>query len=164
MKLICGFLGRPDRLEMARWALIGEFGAVDFESAPRPFDRTDYYEKEMGSGLSRVWISFRRLVHPEELANAKAVTNRLEMRFSGPGGKRTVNLDPGLLDESKLILASTKNHAHRIYLSHGIYAEVTMVYRDGAWRDLPWTYPDYRDNRHVFDEIRGILRGQRRET
>jgi hypothetical protein len=163
MKLICGLLGRETGFEKARQSLVAEFGSIDYESPFVSFDQTDYYAREMGADLSRAWVSFERLVHPGELSEVKLITNRLEMEFSGPEGHRTVNLDPGLLDESKLILASTKNYSHRIYLAQGIYAEVTLVYRQGAFRDLAWTYPDYRENVRVFEEIRGILREQRGE-
>lgn len=163
MKLVCGILGRDERLPAAKEALAAEFGPVDYESPPFPFEHTDYYAKEMGVGLSRAWLSFEPLFHPGELPEAKLATNGLEMEFSGPEGHRTVNLDPGLLDESKLILASTKNYAHRIYVGQGIYAEVTLIYRHGSFQDLPWTYADYREHRQVFEEIRSILRRQRKE-
>lgn len=163
MKLICGILGRPERFPAARQALVREFGPVDYESPLFPFEHTAYYTREMGPGLSRSWVSFARLLHPGELAEVKLAANRLEMELSGPEGRRTVNLDPGLLDESKLVLASTKNYAHRVYLAQGIYAEVTLVYRHGGFQDLPWTYADYREHKGVFEEIRGILHRRRKE-
>ena len=56
-----------------------------------------------------------------------------------------MNLDPGLLELGKLILATTKDQAHRIYLRDGIFAEVTLRYHAGAWQPWPWTYADYRE-------------------
>ncbi len=59
--------------------------------------------------------------------------------------RRRVNLDPGYLIASKLVLATTKDFAHRIYLGQGIYGEVTLNYRRGqGWQPHPWTYADYR--------------------
>jgi hypothetical protein len=162
MKLVCGLLGAAHRFPRAQEGLIAEFGSIDYRSTVIPFVHTTYYEKEMGSGLSRTWVSFERLIDPGELPEVKLTTNRLEMELSGSGGRRTVNLDPGLLDESKLVLASTKNYAHRIYLAQGIYAEVTLIYRHGRFHELPWTYADYRENTQVFDEIRKLLRGVRK--
>ncbi len=68
--------------------------------------------------------------------------------------------------QGKLILASTKNHAHRIYLSNGIYAELTLQYRDKRWQKLPWTYPDYcQDEYHeFFKDCRDYLRNRLRQT
>jgi hypothetical protein len=61
-------------------------------------------------------------------------------------------------------LASTKDHAHRIYLNDGIYAEVTLAYRRGGWQAFPWTYPDYRrhDFQEFFTRCRESLRIERR--
>lgn len=58
--------------------------------------------------------------------------------------KRWVNIDPGYMSMTKLVLASTKNREHRLYLRDGIYAEVTLAFRDQAWRAMPWTYADYQ--------------------
>ena len=55
-----------------------------------------------------------------------------------------MNLDPGYITPAKLVLASTKDHAHRLYLADGIYAEVTLAFRGKQWQPLEWTYPDYR--------------------
>ena len=74
----------------------------------------------------------------------KLITNFIESDLS-TGGARRVNLDPGYMDAARVVLASTKDHAHRILLGKGIYGEVTLLYRDGAFRPLPWTYPDYRE-------------------
>src|SRR5262249_42219216 len=77
--------------------------------------------------------------------------NRMETEAARSGRfpqVRPINVDPGYLTLSKLVLASTKDHAHRIHLGRGIHAEVTLAYRDGAWRAQPWTYPDFRSERY----------------
>ena len=33
-----------------------------------------------------------------------------------------------------------------IYLRDGIFAEVTLFFRDGEFRPWPWTYADYRED------------------
>ena len=72
---------------------------------------------------------------------------------------RPLNLDPGYITPAKLVLASTKDHAHRIYLRDGIYAEVTLSFRGRKWQPLEWTYPDYRrdDYQRFFTECREWL-------
>jgi hypothetical protein len=164
MKLVCGILSRQDNLEAARERLRTHFGQIESEFPPIPFTYTDYYREEMGEGLFRSWVSFSGFVEPDFLPKAKIMTHRIEEEFARPDGTRKVNLDPGLMDEAKLILASTKNFAHRIYLGHGIYAEVTLIYRQGSFQSLPWTYPDYGDHREFFNEVRRRLKDERKKT
>ena len=105
-------------------------------------------------------MAFRDLVPPDILAEAKRHTNKVESRLARDTGERRINLDPGTVAHANLILASTKNFSHRVYLRDGIYAEVTMIYRAGQFQELPWTYPDYKNHRQVFGEIRRIYRDQ----
>lgn len=145
VKLIMGMISAHGELfEQACQQLVGRWGPVDISSSVFAFDLTDYYNAEMGTGLLRKFVSFQSLVDPQCLAACKLFTNQLETSFA-QRGQRRVNLDPGYLNECQLVLASTKNYAHRIYLGEGIYAELTLQYkRKGGWQDLPWTYPDYR--------------------
>lgn len=122
--------------------LMERFGEADYIGPCREFSYTDYYEQEMGPGLRRRFVSFAKLVPPDALPEVKLWTNDLERRFS-IGEARRINIDPGYLAESHLILATGKGFAHRPYLRDGIYADLTLIYRDGSFRPLPWTYPDY---------------------
>ncbi len=142
--------------------LVRLFGPMDFVTQPEPFSYTSYYEKEMGGGLLRVYGSFESLVDPETLPEIKWITNEMEER-TAVNGCRRVNIDPGLLSEERLVLATGKNYTHRIYLRKGIYADLTLIFRNGAYRALPWTYPDYADprTRYWFGLMRGILLVQR---
>lgn len=126
----------------AMTALCQEYGRTDFISAPLGFTYTDYYEKEFGVGLIRRFVSFEELVRPESLPDVKVWTNALEKRLS-VGGRRGVNIDPGYLAKAHLILATGKGYTHRPYLREGIYADLTLMYRDKGFHPLPWTYPDY---------------------
>jgi hypothetical protein len=139
------------------------FGPLRAATAPAAFDFTDYYEPEMGPALTRWYCAFRALVSPGELAAIKLRTNALE-QASMEHGRRTLNLDPGLLTPHSLILASCKNFSHRVYLRDGIYAEVTLLVRGGHLDELPWTYPDYRQAtvRVFFDEQRATFLHERR--
>lgn len=166
VKLICGMLARSETLlARAAAALVETYGPADVGSEIWPFDFTDYYAPQMGAGLKRQFIAFQRLIDPGELASIKIFTNDLEERFAaGADVDRPVNLDPGYLTPARLILASCKDFAHRIYIGRGIYAEVTLQYR-GGWQKLDWTFPDYASQRYAafMDEARNQLMSQLRE-
>jgi hypothetical protein len=154
--IVSAFAPSDELLREAKEALEAEWGAVDFESELLPFDHTPYYEREFGSNLvRRVW-SFSALVDPGDLAAIKLRTNELERRWLSAEADRQVNLDSGYVSMAKLVLATTKNHGHRVYVGEGIYAEVTLQYRDGAFRPWPWTYPDYATRLYcaLFEGIR----------
>ena len=159
--LITGLLaGSQPLLEQTAHALELEFGPVAERSPLLPFDFTDYYEPEMGPRLIRQWLGFEHTIDPAALARIKLTTNRIETRLA-EAGRRRVNIDPGLLSLHNLVLASTKDHAHRIYLDHGIHAETTLTYRADKWNPLDWTYADYRtETCHRFlDRCRKLLAG-----
>jgi hypothetical protein len=136
-------------------------GPIDVESETLDFDYTSYYEKEMGPGLKRRFLGFGRLVAPEALVEMKLFTNDLERALSEEG-RRPVNLDPGYLTAARVVLASTKDYAHRIYLGRGIYGEITLLYQDRGFQALPWTYPDYRSPSYheFFRRLRRIYLAQ----
>jgi Domain of unknown function (DUF4416) len=141
----------PERIARVLVELAERYGPMDFVSAVLPFDYTDYYYAEMGMPLWRRFASFVSLVSQGDLVRIKEETNELEGRMS-EGGRRSVNIDPGYLVAERLVLATGKNCAHRIYLDHGIYADLTLVFQQKTYRPLPWTYPDYGDER-----VRGWL-------
>jgi hypothetical protein len=144
-KLVVGLLSADRKLlAQAQSALAEGFGTVTVKSPEIPFNFTDYYEKEMGPNLIRLWVGFHGLVDPEQLADFKSTTRQLEKRFLGPNGRRRVNLDPGLLSLHNLVLASTKGYAHRIFLRGGVYADLTLLFQSGKFQPLAWTYPDYQ--------------------
>jgi len=114
----------------------------------------------MGKELIRQWVSFSQLIKEDEIKDIKLKTIQLEKLLANKDGRRNVNIDPGYVSLSKLVLASTKNYAHRIYLGDGIFAEITLIYRKGMFRPLEWTYPDYRQNTKFFEEVRSELRSK----
>lgn len=121
-----------------------QFGAIEMRSALFPFTQTTYYNREMGAALSRVYVTFEGLINMADLIVMKHTTNRLEAEWAATSGGRRVNLDPGYLDLAKVVLASTKDHAHRLYLGAGVYAEITLRYWRKQFQAWDWTYPDYR--------------------
>ncbi len=161
-KLVMAVLiSRPEKQQELLGVLSDTWGATDLCSGTMPFTWTDYYDREMGRGIQRFFVSFRRLVDPAQIAEIKLQTNRIEERFR-EGQARKVNIDPGLLCLSRFVLVTTKESAHRIPLAGGIYAEVTLLYHKGSFRPLEWTYPDYRspDYLAILNEIRSLYRTQ----
>ena len=150
VNLIAGVLTSiPELLEQIDKTLEKHFGSIDFRSDVLPFTFTDYYNEEMGKGILRQFYSFEKLIMPDELASIKVQTNHIEDSITASGKypvKRPINIDPGYLNESRLILVSTKDFSHRIYLRDGIYAEVTLNYRGGRYESFPWTFPDYKSS------------------
>ncbi len=167
VKLIVGLLaGRETWLDAGRAALVERFGPTDVESEVMAFDFTDYYRKAMGGDLKRQFVAFERLIGPDELAAIKLATNAMEAALAARLGEvpRPVNLDPGYVTPAKLVLASAKDFAHRIYLTGGIYAEVTLRVVRGRWESAPWTFPDYAGGRYdrFLTMARERLKAQRR--
>ncbi|HHT9107917.1 MAG TPA: DUF4416 family protein, partial [Candidatus Wunengus sp. YC64] len=137
VNLIAGVLTSiPELLEQIDKILEKHFGLIDLRSDVLPFTFTDYYNEEMGKGILRQFYSFEKLIMPDELAAIKVQTNLLEESITTSkkySVERPINIDPGYINESRLILASTKDFSHRIYLRDGIYAEVTLNYRGGRY-------------------------------
>lgn len=129
-------------LEKTKKALEFQYGMIDLESPPFAFDHTQYYEKEMGPNLMKQLFSFQKLDKREKLIEIRLFSLQLEKKFS-KGNRRQVNIDPGYLELSKLVVSSTKNFDHRIYLGQGVYGDVQLRYRKGEFVTNEWTYPDY---------------------
>lgn len=166
VKLFIGMLSPDiDLFDISAEILRKEYGPIDYQSAVVPWDETDYYRDEMGAGIVRKFIFFDRLRDPGDLPEIKLFTNRLEKDFAVRAGdtvRRRINLDPGYVTEAKVVLATTKDFAHRIYIGSTIYAEITLKYsiRDRGFIALDHTYPDYRTDayRRVFNQARELLR------
>ena len=159
---VCRFAGllasNEEQLAAARFELAQWYGKIDDVSAVIPFSFTQYYDEEMGPGLLRQWVRFEALFNPEHLAKCKLETNMAETllakQFGSAGGtsggtpmprvSRPINIDPGYVHRYKVILATTKDHSHRVYISEGIYGEVTLHWHQNRWTPWPWTYADYQ--------------------
>jgi hypothetical protein len=154
VKLFIGILtSAPEILPKAEERLAARFGMVDLRSALFPFDWTHYYDRTMGTPIHRCFFGFAELIDPSTIAAIKIQTNEIEETFAEDyrTPPRPINLDPGYLEQSKIVLASTKNFYHRIPISQGIYAEVTLHFEKGEWRSFPWTFPDFKsDCYHPF--------------
>ena len=163
VKLFVGMLSQDAALfEELKNRLQDIYGPVDLEGPVWSWEHTKYYEKEMGAGLKRQFIFFERLINPGEIAEIKLRTDELERLYLSEQGGRRINLDPGYLDTAKVVLASTKDFSHRIYLDKGIYAEVTLMYSGNSYQTLPFTFPDYRTEEYLelFKKARGVYKRQ----
>ena len=166
VKAVIGVLtAEPCLLSTVYTELIQCLGPIDFTSELLPFISTAYYEAEMGPEIQRQFISFERLIDAGTLAEIKLFTNTVEQNFATKNLEREtrrVNLDAGYLCLAKLVLASTKDHAHRIYLCDGIYAEITLRFYHKTFQPWEWSYPDYRLPTYIaiFNRIREVYRKQ----
>jgi hypothetical protein len=123
--------------------LTAAYGEVGGRFGPIEFSWSRYYEEEMGEGLLKYYLIFKAPIDRSRLPSIKNHTNQIESQFS-VSGKRAVNIDPGYLAKDKLVLASSKDFYHRLYLGEGIFGEVTLHYRKGRFRHFSWTYTDYQ--------------------
>lgn len=166
LRLLAAFSSHHEALDQAREWAIRTWGPLLAESPRFDFRETDYYLATMGPQLKKTFFAFRQLMSPGELAAAKRASNVAEAELARhlpllpSRHPRPLNLDPGYLNESKLVLASTKDHAHRIYLQDHVFAEITLRFQKGTWQPWPWTYPDYRraDYHQFFDHCRTLFR------
>ncbi len=136
------------------------FGKIVLTSAFFPFIESNYYDTEMGKNIIRVFAGFESLIDPSDIPDIKIRTNEIEERVFSSSGSRDVNIDPGYLTNSKVVLVTTKNIQHRIYLKKGIYGEVTLRYRKGSYIPWEWTYPDYRKPESIsfFNRLKEIYK------
>lgn len=160
VSLIAGLLvASPDLLAEVHAELSAAFGAIRLASDAWRWTATNYYAAEMGDDIWRQFVAFTRPVDPGSLAAIKLRTNAMEQRWRTARG-RQVNIDPGYVAPLKLVLATTKDAAHRVYLADGIHAEVTLVYERGTFRARAHTYPDYAapEATAFFNRVRSLSR------
>jgi hypothetical protein len=163
--ILAAFSRYDEALDWARQTSEDAWGPVALASERFDHRETDYYAATMGRDLKKVFLAFESLVDPADLVACKETTNQWEVDYQRLGRHpepRPLNLDPGYLTEAKLILATTKDRDHRIYLDRGIYAENTLYYYHRAWQPRPWTYPDYSrtDYHQFFTECRNWYRAK----
>jgi hypothetical protein len=120
------------------------------------------YRDEMGWPIDRQFISLFSLISPKELPEIKIACNQIEDELAPSG--RKVNLDAGYLDYDKVVLASAKYNAHKIYLDHGIYADLTLSFHRGVFEPSAYAFPDFKSGAYnsVFFHIRCKYKGQMR--
>jgi len=136
-----------------------EFGPIQWRSPIIDFTYTNYYQ-DIGEKLKRIFLVFQELFDPGDLASRKILTNQLETQSGDTYKIRKINLDPGYFDGGKIVLATTKNFSHRVYIGKGIYAEATIRWEKGDFRPFEYTYPDYasKEYRPSLIQIRNLYR------
>ncbi len=140
-----------------------QWGQIVLESPMFDFTETSFYTKSMGHEIKKKLFAFSQLIDPGTISNRKIESNDWENEYRLSHDypeERPLNIDPGYLTEAKLVLATTKDRDHRLYLKDGIFAEVTLFFKQGVWESSRWTYPDYqrRDFHDFFDKCRQYLR------
>ena len=172
--LLAAFSRHAAALDWAAMRAADQWGPIAITSNAFHFNETDYYRSTMGADLKKIFWAFERPIDPAELAAIKQLTIAWEHEFAALASRgeaiaddsspitesRPLNLDPGYLTTAKLVLASTKDHTHRIYLRDGIFAEITLFFRHGRWEHHEWTFPDYRrdDYQAFFSQVREFLK------
>jgi hypothetical protein len=165
-KLFTGMLSPdPALFDECAGLLHAAYGPLDYESDVMPWDTTDYYRDEMGARIFRKFIFFKDLIDPGSLAAVKSFSNALEDRLAVKtpnGSRRRINLDPGYVTEAKVVLATTKDFSHRVYIGGNIYAEVTLRYsnKERSFTACDHTYFDFRTDTYklLFNTARNMLR------
>lgn len=165
VKLTVGLLiGEAASLEKVKARLEKQFGRIEAQSDPWPFTYTDYYRDELGADIRRLFVSFQGCMSAEDLAAVKHVTNAMEQEFA-VDGKRSVNIDPGYVALSKVVVASTKDGNYRVSMDKGILGQSMLYFEKGTYRPWPWTYADYKEERAIvfFNAVRHQWQGEAKE-
>lgn len=166
VKLFVGMLSaKTDLFAACAETLSAHYGPIEYESPVVPWNVTDYYRDELGEDVKRKFLFFERLADPGLLPAIKHYTNSLEHSFRSPETglfRRRVNLDPGYITEAKVVLATTKDFSHRMYIGDNIYAEVTLRYhaKDRSFLPHEYTFPEFRTPAYLdmFNRMRESLR------
>jgi hypothetical protein len=135
------------------------YGPLLRETQAEPWEYSEYYRNELGWPIMRKFVFFKRAIGQEGLKDIKLRTNQIEAEMY-EDGKRQINIDPGYLTLAKVVLASTKDYSHRVYMGGGIFVEATLIYKAGTFQPHIFTYPDYREERNIrmFNEMRGAFK------
>jgi len=166
LPLVAIMAGSDDLILSIRERLTGNYGPLLASSETFLFDSfTGYYKKEFGEGMRKQVCIFRNLREQRLLPGDKHASCAIERELTlRENDCRPVNIDPGFMTLSKLVLASTKDHAHRLYLGTGIYGEITLAWKGHAFVPLPWSYPDYVSLIPFLVGVRNRLQTIFRET
>ena len=124
VKLIIGLIGKETLFAEVEKKLGEKFGDIDFASDCIDFTFTNYYKEEMGHELKRKFLTFKQDIDPTQLVDIKLYTNELENKFLDDSSCRKVNIDPGYINLSKLVLASRVNELPANCFRHQILPSV----------------------------------------
>ena len=93
-------------------------GRIEEAGPIHPWDFSPAYTEELGENIRRRFFIFEELADPVCLPDWKlsAIKIERECSLNTSAAKRQINLDPGYLSGSQVILASTKRYQNRVYL------------------------------------------------
>ena len=128
------------------------FGRIRHLGKLFPFNRTNYYEPEMGTNLFRGVLSFETLVAPETISAEKQKSNALEIEFS-ESKKRKVNIDVGYMDLDKVVLPSFKRGPFKLYAGEGVWLDMLLTYAKGNFKPTAWAFEDFKQDFYTHDLI-----------
>jgi hypothetical protein len=156
------FSSQRSAIEWSRQQMDTHWGKIGLFSPCFEHAETEYYADEMGGDIVKQFFVVDEIFDPAALADRKLQSNSWEQELSASGKyslARPVNIDPGYVTMGKLVLASFKDRAHRIYLRDGVFAEECLYYVAG-WQARPWTYPDYQraEFQEFFTQVRERLK------
>jgi hypothetical protein len=156
VKLIAALLWNESAsIEEVYRRLEKEWGKIEARSAEYDFIHTGYYKDEFGERLMKQFVSFERLVDINLMPDIKIRSNQLEDEFV-QGKNRVVNIDPGYIANAKLVMPTTKNLPHRVYIGKNIYADLQLIYKKPSFQTILWTFADYKEpfNLEFFNKVR----------
>lgn len=162
VKLIISVLFKEDKyLKELEDILTEHYGKIDLISEKYQFEQCNYYKKEMGSPLFRIFYSFENLIDPADIVGIRCFTETVENIFM-ENNRRNLNIDPGYIDYGKFILASAKYGTQKVYLGKGVYADIILYFYNKKFMPLIWTFPDFKEDRYYkfFYKVREIYKRQ----
>lgn len=148
----------PVDIERVKGVIESLLGPEILKTEIFPFTHTDYYDSKMFLPLYKYFASYNIIETPANLALYKRILVDVEKAFS-KNNKRTINIDIGYLALEKIVVASTKNFSHRIYLRDGVYGDLQFIRFNNTYKPLDWTFPDYKQNfvLKFFESMRNFL-------
>ncbi len=166
VKLICGLLCHPDQpVQAVHLAIEKRWGPIAAQTEWFDFSHTPYYRKEMGDGLKKQYLSIDPLVPIDRMPEIKLESNETEKRFTRDGNRRA-NIDPGYLADAKILMITTKNLAHRVYVGRNLFVDLQLIYKKDSYYPMPWAFADMREPKVIqfFNTVRERYQEQLRAT
>ena len=126
------------------------FGKIEHKGAFFPFDKTSYYEQEMGKNLHRCVVSFEGLIDADDIILLKKKAIDFENSLKNAHGGRVLNIDIGYMDSDKIVLPSTKRGPFKLY-SGGMWMDMILTYAKGDFKPTQWAFADFKENPYKRD-------------
>jgi len=132
----------PDAYLTVKKDLAREFGPIDYETPS--FSSKGLTSLYGGAARSRIrFLSFERMVGLDELVDMRKKTLGIEVKRQEKG-RPLIELDPGYVSEYTVVRTALEEDFHRIYLFHGIFAEILYYQDKGLYQPLSHTPTFFR--------------------